>query len=164
MNPQIPQRPFLKASEVARIFNVNHSTVFLWVRKGILRPNKTLGGNFRFSRDHIVKLWEKKGEGSQIRNKRKEKVHHDGFVVSLKMNDNTKVTYYSAIITDMSPQGLDLIIENKNGLKDQLAQDKVKEVAILNYQNPLFKEKLTGTIKHYDVFDDGRITMGVSLS
>jgi excisionase family DNA binding protein len=62
------QKPFLKSSEVARIFNVDHSTVFLWVKKRRLHPIRTPGGNFRFAKAEVERLFrEVRGKENERR-------------------------------------------------------------------------------------------------
>jgi excisionase family DNA binding protein len=52
---------YLKSTDVAQLFGVNPSTVALWVKKGMLKPCKTLGRNYRFRRNDIENLWLEKG-------------------------------------------------------------------------------------------------------
>ncbi|MBD3320623.1 MAG: MerR family transcriptional regulator [Chitinivibrionales bacterium] len=163
MQPEIPEKPFLKASEVARIFNVNHSTVFLWVKKGIIRPHKTLGGNFRFAREHIVRLWGKKGQSKNPKARPKGGRNKKEMYVSIKLDDDTDITYHSAKITDLSSHGVALVIDDSNGLTDRFSNNEVKEVTVMNYLNPLFKEKLSGTVNHYQVTEDGNVAVGINF-
>lgn len=159
----IPQKNFLKTSEVAKLFNVNHSTVFFWVKKGKLKPVKTPGGNFRFGRQQIERLLEQR-ERKSTKDDRKETRFEGEFIVVIKTEQENAPLYNKAIITDMSRKGLGLIIEDNNGLMKELNNGEITEVTIMNYENPLFNKKTTGWVRHFEQVGEGKIALGVALT
>ncbi len=158
----IPKKNFLKTSEVAKLFNVNHSTVFFWVKKGKLKPVKTPGGNFRFDRQQIERLLEQKERKSGA-DDRKETRFEGEYVVVIKTEQEKVPHYNTAVITDMSRKGLGLIIEDNNGLMKELDKGGIAEVTIMNYKNPLFNKQTTGWVRHFEQAGEGKIALGVAL-
>lgn len=155
-------KSYLKTSEVARVFRVNHSTVFLWVKKRKLRPKKSSGGQFRFSRNDIEKLL-KKANVRKYAEKRKEDRFQADFLVILKTVDVHRSYFSTAMVTDISRHGIGLVIENSNGMLQDLDNGDISEVTIFNYDNPLFKRKTCGSIQHFREQKNGEIALGVAL-
>ena len=159
----IPQKNFLKTSEVARIFNVNHSTVFLWAKKGKLKAKRTPGRNLRFYREDIERLLETRKK-KRYKNKRKEERYSIQFTLILKTVQMGTSHYNTATVTDMSQHGVGMVVEDNNGLLKDLNKGDVSEVTIMNFENPLFRKKTTGDIRHYRAEGIGKILMGVALA
>ncbi len=158
----IPQKNFLKTSEVAKLFNVNHSTVFFWVKRGKLKPVKTPGGNFRFNRDQIERLMELQGRKAGT-DDRKETRFEGEYDVVIKTEQKNAPQYNTGIITDMSRKGLGLIVEDYNGLMKDLEQGEITQVTIMNFKNPLFNKKTTVRVKHFEQAGEGKIALGVEV-
>jgi excisionase family DNA binding protein len=87
-----PQKAYLKSSEIAKIFNVDHSTVFLWVKKRKLHPIRTPGGNFRFTRAEVEKLFrETTAKFAERRKSQRFEVHFPVKPRSAKASRSTRV-------------------------------------------------------------------------
>ena len=159
----IPQKNFLKASEVARIFNVDHSTVFLWAKKGKLKAKRTPGRNLRFNREDIERLLETRKK-KRYKNKRKEERYSIQFTVILKTVHMGTSRYNTATVTDMSQHGVGMVVEDNNGLLKELGKGDVTGITIMNFENPLFKKRTGGSIRHFETAGAGKIAMGVALT
>ena len=157
------EKRYLKASEVARIFQVNHSTVFLWVKKGKLRPKRSFGGQFRFSRRDIEKLL-KTTDMREHAEQRKEERYQLDFIVVLKTILAERPHFNTATVTDISRHGIGLSLDDDRGLLKELDKGVEPEVTIMNYANPLFKSKTIGNIRHYRAQGDGKAAIGVALN
>lgn len=161
---QIPEKPYLKSSEVARLFGVNHSTVFLWVKKGRLKPKRTLGGNFRFSRDQVVSLWEQHANGRS----RGENRTRPRFTIMCPVTVSGLVGgepfSCSAVVTDISSHGVGLRVEDTRGMLSLFRQGRVETVDIRNKDHAVIRETVRGTVRHFELVDEGEINLGISLS
>ena len=143
------KKPFLKTSEVAQLFSVNPSTVFLWVKKGKLRPKKTLGGNFRFSHDQVQRLWEQQQSDSTfVEEKRKEPRFSIDFPVSITIQDGQAETTDSGVLRDISGHGVGLIMDKKSDVSQKIINKEVAEVEVVNKDSAAFKDKVKGKITH----------------
>jgi excisionase family DNA binding protein len=162
----IPQKPYLKSSEVAEIFDVNSSTVSLWVKKGRIKPHKTLGGNFRFLRTDVERLLsrQKQFDKREIGPERRIETR---FVftcpVLVKIGDKALSFTYNAFVRDLSGHGLNLIVFDNNGLLGKLASGEVSQLAVLNLPDTLFKDVVVGHIMHFEQLDERQVVLGVSL-
>ncbi len=157
------KKTYLKSSEVARLFNVNHSTVFLWVKKGKLKAKKTLGGQFRFLKSDIEQFLQEKSD-KNYEEKRSEKRYKAQFFVVLKLNCQRKTYYNPATVTDISSHGIGLNMESDRGLVQELHNGEISNVTIMSYNNTLFKSKTRGTIKHIHFNNEHSISLGVALN
>lgn len=159
----VPDRPYLKSSEVAALFGVNHSTVFLWVRKGRLRPKRTLGGNFRFARDQVVALWEQHHGTAHQRESRGTPRFTVLCPVRLTLHTGEGDHDANAVVTDICASGVGLrITDNAASLPAVTGADNVV-VDIRNTAHAVIRESVRGTLRHFAVLDNGDITMGIAL-
>jgi excisionase family DNA binding protein len=146
----IYKKPFLKTSEVAQIFSVNPSTVFLWVKKGKLRPKKTLGGNFRFSQDQVMRLWEQQQtDSSFLDDKRREARYTVNFPVSITLEGKeVDENSYIGVVRDVSNHGLAVALEKGTDIAQKIKDGTIQELQIINDENVAFRQKITGKISH----------------
>jgi excisionase family DNA binding protein len=160
----IYKKPFLKTSEVAQIFSVNPSTVFLWVKKGKLRPKKTLGGNFRFSQDQVLRLWEQQQtDSSFLEDKRKEPRYTVDFPVSISMDEKSdEENAYTGTVKDVSNHGLALVVDKDSDLTQKIKDGSIQELRIINEENVAFRQKITGKITHLKETEE-EVKIGLSL-
>lgn len=57
------QQHHLSAGEAARHLGVSIETLRIWERKGLISPQRTLGGHRRYSRDEIDALLTTRSNG-----------------------------------------------------------------------------------------------------
>ncbi|MBD3393362.1 MAG: helix-turn-helix domain-containing protein [Chitinivibrionales bacterium] len=162
----LPAKPYLRSAEVAELFDVNPSTISLWVKKGRLRPHRTLGGNFRFRRSDIEKLLAKKGELDQerpVEERRREPRFSFNMPVLVKLGEGAYSLTYNAVIKDISGHGLGLEMLDNNGHATQLMSESSHELTVLNLPDGLFKEVVAGRVRHVEEIGKRRIQVGVSV-
>ena len=160
-------RPFLKTTEVAKIFCVNPSTVSLWVNSGKLKVKKTLGGRFRFPRDQVIKLWEQQQRSkSRGREKRKSTRYPVSYVVDLLPHKEYSAaeppTYVPGRITDFSSNGMGLEIKSENGWDQELNYGQIRQVTVINKNNKIFKPHLLGEVRYYRK-NEKKIKLGITI-
>lgn len=160
MNPitSNPSRPFIKTAELARMLGVDRSTIFQWVQKGKLKPEKTPGRNFRFRREEVEKLFGN-GSDKQFEEKRKEprfEINCQGLV---KAGDDV----YFATIKDFSMSGMGLVVRSLNGFSESLKQGSIKTLSVSPQKNHVFKDWIMGEVRHWRQLDDGHAVVGLAL-
>jgi excisionase family DNA binding protein len=157
-------KPYLKSSEVAEMFGVNPSTVSIWVRKGRLKPHKTLGGNFRFRREDIEKLGaqehHRKGTGKKER--RRDNRYAFMCPVLVRIGDRAFSFTYNGVIREISGRGLNLVVFDNNGLAAKL-EGGVRDLTVLNLPHGLFNQVIVGHITHFERISDREVALGISL-
>jgi len=156
------QKPFLKSSEVARIFNVDHSTVFLWVKKRKLHPIRTPGGNFRFARAEVERLFR------EVRNKDSERRRSPRFQVlfpvKVQFKKDGAVCSYDAFIQDISDKGLGLLVKEGSQILDELISGNLKEISVQNDGVGVLKGIIRGEVRYVHPAGEKQTTVGVLVA
>ncbi len=162
----ISPKTYLKSAEVAELFDVNPSTISLWVKKGRLKPHKTLGGNFRFRTSDIEKLLGEQG-GSEPKLDTVERRREPRFTfacpVLVRVGQAAFSFTYNAFIQDISGHGLRLVVFDTNGLAEKLQSGGVTDLTLLNLPDGLFKEVVVGHVEHFEKVGEREVAVGVSL-
>ncbi|OGJ89438.1 MAG: hypothetical protein A2268_12265 [Candidatus Raymondbacteria bacterium RifOxyA12_full_50_37] len=160
------RKPYLKASEVAKLFDVNHSTVFSWVKKGILRPVKSLGRNFRFRREDIEYLLRSKDSGmSRVEtDKRTEPRFAVNYDVFVRLDPDDDSTACPASIRDISSKGLGLVLHDAGRFVEKLASGAIGRISVFNKATGLFKNMVLGNVRHFHVLEDDQVALGVLVA
>jgi excisionase family DNA binding protein len=162
----LPQKAYLKSTEVAEIFDVNPSTISLWVKKGKLRPHKTLGGNFRFRRSDIEKIISEKDtslDQPAVTERRKEPRYTVSYPVIVKTGVGAISFTYNAIIRDISGHGMNLLVLDSNDLLGRLTRGEAAKLTVLNLPEGLFKEEVVGQVRHFEQSEERQVILGVSI-
>lgn len=152
-------KAYLKSAEVAKIFNVDPSTVFLWVKKKKLKPIKTLGGNFRFAVSEVERLF-KEMTGSKDEKRRAPRFHVN-FPVQLSTDNNGSSLRCRGVLRDLSAEGLGLMLQSGGELVTAILTGNAKTVQIHFTDNRLMKENLTAEVRHAEVLDDSNLAVGL---
>ncbi len=156
------QRPFLKSSEVAKLFNVDHSTIFLWVKKRKLHPIRTPGGNFRFTRGEVDRLFrEVQGKESEKRVGHRYSVF---FPIVLELNNGLSSVSFEAIIQDISLKGLGLIIQDKNQTLSKIGIETPREAYVKTNGIGILKETVKGEIRYMHKINERQVSAGILIS
>lgn len=155
------QKSYLKSAEVARLFNVDHSTVFLWVKKGKLRPLRTPGRNFRFSHEEVRKILdERSNKKTNQRNTPRFKVEYPVIIKTSLQSEHS----YDALITGISSHGLSLSVSDNGTFLRQLEKNEVTSLLVFNKQHTLLKDTIEGTICHFNKIDNEKISIGLETT
>jgi excisionase family DNA binding protein len=155
---------FLKTSDVAEIFGVNPSTVFLWVKKKRLRPHKTLGGNFRFLKSDVEKLIsEKRNKSNLFGGSERRLENRFGFNTQISVKIGKTSNVFNGQIKDISTCGMNLILEDDRNGFNCFTEESVSEITIIRLPSKLFKETVLARVRHFERISDNRISLGVSL-
>lgn len=56
MNSSLPDKPYFRPDEVARLFAVSRSTVYRWIEEGRLRSVRIAGSTVRIERQAVIKI------------------------------------------------------------------------------------------------------------
>ncbi len=161
-DPVVQDKPFLKASEVARLFGVSHSTVFRWVKAGRLRAKRTLGGNFRFDRREIQRLWEQQ-TGRQGDEHRRESRFRVNMSTTVNVRWNGRSFLYNARITNVSDRGIGLVVYDDNRWFHNLLSQQIRTLELMNDGATVLKETFTGAVRHFTRLDALKTEVGVEL-
>lgn len=155
------QKSYLKSAEVAQLFNVNHSTVFLWVKKGKLRPLRTPGRNYRFSHDEVRKILDERISRKSInkRNTPRFKVEYPVAVTTSLQSDQS----FDASITGISSHGFSLSVSDDGTMLRQLERGEVTTVHIFNRQHLFLRDVIEGSVCHFKKVDDMTIAVGLRI-
>lgn len=155
-------KAYLKSSEVARIFNVDPSTVFLWVKKRKLKPIKTLGGNFRFAVAEVERLFkEMTGNKSE---KRKSPRFQVEFPVQLTLQENGGTVRCRGMLKDLSAEGMGLSVRLGEQLSNTVLTGNAKTLRVTFIDNKLLKDNLSVEVRHAEVIDDAHVSIGVLVN
>ncbi|MBL8027286.1 MAG: helix-turn-helix domain-containing protein [Fibrobacteres bacterium] len=151
-------KSYLKSSEIAKLFNVDHSTVFLWVKKKQLKPIKTPGGNFRFAKSEVEKLFrETKAQTGQERRK------HPRFAVAFNvaLTSDFNGDKVSALLRDISAEGISVAIKRESPLAGNIVSGKCTELSVRDCDSVVLKNGFTAEIRHVSDSNDGNVCVGL---
>lgn len=56
MTVYVPNKPYLRLDEVARLFDVSRSTIYRWIEEGRLPSVKIAGKAVRIEREALLKI------------------------------------------------------------------------------------------------------------
>lgn len=155
-------KPFLKSSEVAKIFNVDHSTVFLWVKRKKLHPIRTPGGNFRFTRGEVDRLFRETRANEKER--RRSPRFTVFFPVTVQIGKETNVCCLEGHIQDISDKGIGLVVHNNKLPMDDWTSGKINEVLIKNVDVGVFRDSVQCAVRHSYVVNDSDVAVGLLVS
>jgi hypothetical protein len=160
------KKPYLRSADLAKLFDVNPSTISLWAKKGIIRPQRTLGGNFRFRRSDVEKLIaerKKKGVPIAMLERRSEPRYAFSCPVQVTAPVGSFALSFNAVVRDISNYGMGLEISDSSELSEKLSSGTISELTIQNLPARLFKEAVVGEVRHFQKTRDNRIAIGISL-
>jgi excisionase family DNA binding protein len=160
------QKTYLKSAEVAGLFGVNRTTISLWVKKGKLKPHKTLGGNFRFRRSDIEKLLAGRaasGRQAAGADRRREPRYRFNHPIIVRIGETEPSPTYSAAIRDISGHGLGLVVFDNLDFTRRLDEERAGELRVQNLPRGLFREEVVGRVEHFERIGDREVAVGVSL-
>jgi excisionase family DNA binding protein len=153
------KKPYLKSSEIAKIFNVDHSTIFLWVKKRKLYPIRTPGGNFRFARAEVERLFrEIRSKESERRKSPRFQVY---FPVTLQIPRGESVVSLDAYVKDISDHGLGILVRQS---EEALLNGSVSEVTVLNRTVGVFRDIVKCAVRHAKLVGENQIAIGLLIS
>ncbi len=150
---------YYKSSEISEIFNVDQSTVALWVKKRLLRPLKTPGGNFRFARAEVERLFNEMRTAASS-----EKRKYPRYIVDFPARagfDAPKSCFEKGTITDISCEGVGLTLPPFSPLFSSVTEGSVIRVHCT--ANGLFKNKINACVRHMREMENGSGFLGMSL-
>jgi len=154
-------KSYLKSSEIAKLFNVDHSTVFLWVKKKHLRPIKTPGGNYRFAKSDVERLFH----ATRVQDV-SEKRKYPRFAVSfpVEVSEGSALSEkVPASLSDVSLGGLGLTINKDASLYDNIRSGSTKVLRVYDVDSGIFKPEMEAEIRHVRDIDEEKAFVGLLL-
>jgi excisionase family DNA binding protein len=154
------QRDYLKSSDVAKLLNVNHSTVILWVKKKKLKPIKTPGGNFRFAKSEVERLLRSFRENSDI-----EKRKHPRFAVHFPVliSNQNATEKAEAVICDISNGGAGIEIAKSTECYRSIANNRTTPIKVFDLGSGFITQEIEAEVRHYRDIDDESAFIGLLL-
>jgi excisionase family DNA binding protein len=157
----LPEKPYLKTAEVARAFNVDQSTVFLWTKKNKLRPIRTPGGTFRFAREDVRRLLETDRPSPD--NRRKEARFMVSWPVMLHMVTDGLLSSYEAEVHDVSASGMGLIIHHHKTPRKNISINALDTISIVNSAVAPLKPEISAQVRFCSRINETDIAVGVQI-
>jgi excisionase family DNA binding protein len=159
LSAKIPDKAFLKTSEVAEILGANPSTVFSWVKKGMLRPVRTPGGTFRFARTDVEKLI---GEYKDIQDdRRKEPRFKVNYPASIVVSQGDLANTFDVTIRDLSVSGMGLVAKTTGDMSSVLSIKKGETVLVVNPPKSTLRETIPADVRFVRKMNDLEIAIGL---
>jgi excisionase family DNA binding protein len=160
------KKTYLKSAEVAGLFGVNRTTISLWVKKGRLKPHKTLGGNFRFRRGDVERLFASRAASNfeaAGADRRREPRYAFNHPITVRIGETEPSPTYNATVRDISGHGIGLVVFDSPDFARKLSEENAGELRVLNLPGMLFREEVVGRVEHFEKVGDREIAVGVSL-
>jgi excisionase family DNA binding protein len=151
----------LTAQEAADFLDIELPDIFEYVKKGRLAFRKTPGGAFKVPFDKVMVLLEKRRAGEFVERCKALRITAR-FPIRLTIPDSVDV-HYNATTTNISSNGLRLEIPTPSYLKYRLLRGDLFDVILSGLHGPLFREYLHGSLRWYEILDDGNLMVGVQL-
>jgi excisionase family DNA binding protein len=157
----LPDKPYLKTAEVAAAFGVDQSTVFLWTRKGRLRPIRTPGGTFRFARDEVAKLLLPAQAATTER--RHEPRYPVNWPVILHTVSDGLLSSYEADVRDVSAGGMGLVVHHLKMPRKSVSINDNDRVTVINSSVSSLKPEIPAQVRFCRRLSETDVAIGVAV-
>jgi excisionase family DNA binding protein len=161
INNALPDKAFLKTSEVATLLGVNPSSVFSWVKKGVLRPVRTPGGTFRFARSDIQKFI---GEYQQVPvDRRRDPRFRVHYPAKIRIEKDGNIYTFEATLRDISATGMGLVVRSTGDLSNLVSAIHQKGVVIENMPASPLRDVVPVEIRYMRKLNPSEAALGLLL-
>jgi predicted site-specific integrase-resolvase len=152
---------FLTASELGRLFGVSPKTVYAWGKRKKIAFRKSRSGLFKFSYDHVKKLWEQRFEEGLLDRRGGGQRFRTSLPVRLIVQSLAEQLEAETI--DLSPGGLRLKVYHPGLLQELIARGQPVRLGVQGFDAPLFNAPLQGFLRRHENLTDGTMAVGLEL-